>query len=1083
MTLERSLRPKTPRLFASKTRIPLPPANLVSRTRLLAALRAGLERKLIVIIAPAGFGKTTLVAELARELQPAAAWLTLDPGDRDLSLFAHYLVEALAQARPSFGAETRAWLAATPSPAAEIEDFVATLLADLEACGEEPLVLFLDDFHEVRASEGITHLLDLMLRYLPPHVHLVISTRAGPAFTTTRLIVQQQISGLGTEDLRFTVAEAESWLAARPTLPDPAQAQQLITATEGWITGMILQSAADNLLSYDGLPSGQLYAYLSSEVLERQPPEIQHFLMRAAIVAHLTVPLCAEVLGVPNAADMLRRVYEQPLFLTAAGGREAPFYRMHQLFREFLTLRLRTEAPDEFAQLHRRAASYFERHGDLGQAMEHLFAVESWDEAAALLGRVGTAELEAGRIERVEGWIRQFPAADRQRRSPLLLLETRLLAAQSQYVAAGEVLARAERLLRATGDQAGLAEMLSLKAQLAAVRSDGRQMIRLAQQALEIPEASPATRAHAQHAAAIGYAFSGDGARADAAFEATLVTYEAAGDLQSTAVVSSDWGYALVMREDFRRAVEQLHRALDYARQAHNSRLQALVLCNLAVVHQAQGAPAVAEENLSAALAIARQLRWRRVEVESLLGQAEIALESKGVDAAMPLYQEAADIARRGVPGALSAALAGQARCLRRLGRYPDAAQVARQGLASAPNGPASFEAALCNLELGATTLIHAPEEALPLLREATGVLIRLERKRAAARAAAILATALFAVYDYRAAEAALEKAYTLAGDGGSATILAAELATVYGLPLLRRADSTGRYGGLFAAVISYLEAEYQEATTAAPQADGVLQIVRERPHILEVYSLGQANVYRDGTALTKTDWQTATAKELFYYFVEHPEGRRKEVILAALWPDQTYSRANDNFHTSMRRLRSALGMDMVKMDDNLYRLNPVLPLWHDGTEAQTLITRARAAPDAAVARPWWTAAADLLNGVFADEFYRDWAGARRQFWETSTREVLTWLADDALERAAPDEAVAWGQRLLALDPLDEAAHVLLLRIYAAAGRNTMLSQQYNALCRALEDELGTQPSRQTREIYQRLLLGAAPQARQAGGS
>jgi ATP/maltotriose-dependent transcriptional regulator MalT/DNA-binding SARP family transcriptional activator len=1079
--VERSLRPKTPRLFAAKTRIPLPPPNLVSRARLLATLRAGLERKLTVIIAPAGFGKTTLVAELARELHPAAAWLALDPGDRDLSLFAHYLVEAIAQVRPGFGAQTRAWLAATPTPAAEIEDFVATLLAELEAMGEERLVLFLDDYHEVGASDSITHLLDLLLRYLPPQIHLVVSSRAGPAFTTTRLLVQQQISGLGTEELRFTVAEAESWLAVRPVPPDPDQAQQLIAATEGWITGMILQSAAGSGVAQAGLPSGQLYDYLSSEVLAHQPPDIQHFLRHAAVLAHLTVPLCAEVLGVPNAAEMLRRVYEQPLFLTAAGGREAPHYRLHQLFREFLTVRLRTNAPDEFVQLHRRAARYFEQQGEVGQAMEHLIAVEHWDEAAALAGRVGTAELEAGRIERVERWISQFPVTDRQRRTGLLLLETRLLAAQSQYPAASEVLARAERLVLAAEDRAGLAEVLGLKARLAAARADGRQMVTLAQQALAIPEASAATRAHAQHAAAIGYAFSGDSARADQAFAAAKTDYAALGDVQNTAVVSSDWGYALVLREDFPRAADQLNRALEYTRLVHNSRLQALVLCNLAVVHQAQGELVLAEEHLRAALVITRQLRWRRLEAENLLGLAEIVLDSNRADAALLLYQEAADLARRGVPGALGEALAGQARVLRRQGRYADAGLLAHQGLDVATNGPASFQVALCRLECGATTLVHAPEEALPLLHEAKQVLVRLGRKRAAARAAAVLATALFAVYEYGAAETMLEEAYRLAGDRGSAASLVPELATVYGLPLLRRADNDGRYARLLTAVTRHLEAEYQEAANAGGAADGVLQIVRDRPHILEVYSLGQANVYRDGTPLSRADWQTTTAKELFFYFVEHPEGRRKEVILAALWPDQSYSRANDNFHTSMRRLRSALGMDMIRVDDNVYRLNPALPLWHDGTEAQTLITRAHESPDAESARRWQLAAADLLNGTFAEEFYRDWAGARRQFWETRTREVLTWLVEDALERDAPDEAVAWGQRLLALDPLDEAAHVLLLRIYGAAGRSAMLTQQYNALCRMMEDELGAQPSRPTRELYQRLLQAATSPAHRAG--
>jgi DNA-binding SARP family transcriptional activator len=247
------------------------------------------------------------------------------------------------------------------------------------------------------------------------------------------------------------------------------------------------------------------------------------------------------------------------------------------------------------------------------------------------------------------------------------------------------------------------------------------------------------------------------------------------------------------------------------------------------------------------------------------------------------------------------------------------------------------------------------------------------------------------------------------------------------------------------------------------------LQLVRGRPRLLEVYSLGQASVYRDGVLLAR-EWQTATAKELFFYFVEHPEGRRKEVILAALWPDQSYNKANDNFHTSLRRLRNALGMDMIKVEDNVYRLSQTLALWHDGTEALGVIERARQAATTEEARRGWTAAADLLQGPFAEEFYRDWAGARRQFWETQTREVFSWLADDALRSGAYDAATLWSQRLIALDPFDEAAHALLMRIHASAGNTTLLVQQYTELTRLLQSELGAKPSKETQTLYQRLL-------------
>jgi DNA-binding SARP family transcriptional activator len=1068
--------PKTPRLFASKTRIPLPPPHFLSRPRLLATLRAGLERKLTVVIAPAGFGKTTLVAELAREVGSAAAWLTLDPSDHDLSIFAYYLVDAIAQVRPGFGSATRDWLAATPAPAAQIEELAALLIGELDDLGGDGLVLFLDDFHEVSDSESITRLVDLIVRYLPPHIRVVLSARRPPALTTTRLLVQQQISGVGTDDLRFNLAETETWLAGRPVPADPAAGRQLVEITEGWVTGMILQAAV-TVPAQPGATSEQLYAYLSSEVLERQPPAIQEFLLRAAILTHLTVAVCAAVLEVEDAASTLRWIHDQQLFLTAVGGRDAPHYRLHQLFREFLAARLRATDPPEFARLHHRAAAYFERHGDPGQAMGHLFAVQAWDTAAALAGRVGAGEIGAGRVERVERWLASFPEAERLARPALLLLETRVLTAQAQYVKAGELLARAERLFQEAGDRPGLAEVLALRSRLAAARSDGRQMVEFARQALAIREATAPVRAQAQHAAAVGYALIGEGARSDAAFATARDAYAALGDLQGTATLSSDWGYLLLMRDERGPAAEQLERAREYARQAHNVRLQAGVLSNLAAVQQVRGELELAETNMLAALDIARSLHWRRLEAETLLRLADNTLEMTGPPAAQPLYEEASEVGRRAAPAVVVGALAGQARCARRLGRYPEAIRLAQQGLDTARAGEMPFETALCRLELGAATLVHSPEDALPLLRDAEQTLVGLGRKREATRAAAILATVLFATGDFTGADAALDRAATAGEARGTTPYLTPELATIHGLPLLRRAGGEeGRYAALFAAVVRYLEAEH-EAEPGGPGESGI-QIVRGRPRLLEVYGLGQATVYCDGVLLARPDWQSATAKELFFYFIEHPEGLRKEVIQAALWPDQTLSRANDNFHTSLKRLRKAVGMEIVKIEEAVYRLNPTLAIWHDGAEALALIEQAKAVPDLDAARRNFTAAAALLKGPFAEEFYRDWAGARRQFWQTRTREVLMWLADDATRTGDFTAAVTWGQRLLAIDPLDESAHGLLMHIYAAAGSPAKLSQQYHELCRILQYELGGTPSPEITALYKRLLNTDPGQAR-----
>ena len=190
--------------------------------------------------------------------------------------------------------------------------------------------------------------------------------------------------------------------------------------------------------------------------------------------------------------------------------------------------------------------------------MEHLFAALDWDRAAILAARVGPGELDAGRGERVERWMARFSDEVRARRPHLLLLQARLLTAGAQYDPARDLVARGEYLLAEAGDRPGVAEALVLRGRLAVAAGQGQQMIQNARQALTIAEAPPRIRAQAQHVAAVGYSQIGEGVLADGAYAAALATFTALGDLQSMTAVTSDWGYALVIREELPRAANQL---------------------------------------------------------------------------------------------------------------------------------------------------------------------------------------------------------------------------------------------------------------------------------------------------------------------------------------------------------------------------------------------------------------------------------------------------------------------------------------------------------------------------------------------
>jgi len=1058
------------RLFAEKYRVPQAPPLLVSRARLLTTLAAARTRKLTLVLAPAGFGKTTLVAEYARSLGDTAAWLTLEPGDAALLVFSRYFIAAVARVRPTFGRASQVWLEATDNPTLHLLDFAAVLVEELEASGSTDLVVILDDFHEVAGSASVFTLLELLLRYMPPWMHLVLSGRSLlEQKVATRLLVEQQVGGLGADDLRFQPAESLQWIAADAGGDNTAQARSLVEQTEGWITGIILRTVAGSSTSHTPL-APQIYAYLSTEVLERQPPAMQHFLLRAAVLPWLDATTCRQVLDIADPDTLLATAYTHQLFLTTneQQGGGSPTYRMHRLFREFLLTHLRATAPQEWAALHRRTAAYYREQQDPDLAFDSLFTIRDWAAAATLLGHIGASVLDAGHSESVERWLDAFPVTH-SRLPGLLLLRARLLLSQSQLDVATTLLAEAaaEYELQHSTDAVTYTGILLLRARLAVAFNDGPAILVAIQPALALEELTPAQRAEAQHLSGIGYTLTGDRIHAEENFAAAHLSYQLLDDTYGLVLLFGSWGNAYIYWQQFYRAQQVLEQALKMLQAAGSHRAEARILGNLANVYHHRGDLDQAQALVVRALDLARTLHWHRVDAELLITLAGITLELDGPTEALPYYQRSATTAWRIAPPTWLDALAGQALCFRLLGQTSEAIRSAQQGLDYAQADQLLFAIGVLKLELGAALLVDSPIQALPLLRELVSSELAnpvYESTHQRERAIVVYALTLFATGDYSAARATVEPVLWSAIGWRNQFELATEFASRNGFPLLRQiVDAEPQFAPLL------IQATQILTRLASPRTDPEAPVKAGRT-IIEIYSLGAAGVYRNGRLVSQGQWKTASAKELVVYLAEQGDGVRKEVILAALWPDAATDSASNIFHQTVSRVRAALGADAVPLDDGRYRLNPQLCVWHDGTEALRWIKQARLTADPAVARAWWLAAATLLRHPFTEEWYHDWAAERRTLWIARTHEVYIWLLADAQQRTVWEEAIRWGQRLLLDDPLDETAHLALMRAYAATGRTLQALEQYTTFQRLLRTEYGTDPSPKINRFYQQLL-------------
>ena len=441
-------------LLATKLHVPRPQPGFVPRRRLVQALGEGLARGRVLVCAPAGSGKTALLADWARGGGRPVAWLGLDSGDSDPARFWRYAVAALDQARPGLAGRVG------PLPSRSSEGLATALINELASTPDDgEMVLVLDDYHLVD-SGPVHESVAFLLENLPPGLHVVVSSRSDPPLPLARLRARGQLAELRAADLRFTLEEAALLLgeAAGPDLPGTAVAA-LVARTEGWAAGLQLAG-----LSLRGQPdeagfvaafSGShrfLLDYLTDEVLERQDEQVRGFLLETSVLERLSGELCDAVTGRPGSQAMLQAIERAGLFLVPLDEVRG-WWRYHHLFADLLRARLQAEQPGRVQALHRAAAAWCEEHDLADDAVRHALAAGDAAWAARLVER--HVEELLGRSEGVtlRRWLSALPAESVRDRPRLCLAQAYGAAQGFQLEALEALLDDAERAFAAGGDE------------------------------------------------------------------------------------------------------------------------------------------------------------------------------------------------------------------------------------------------------------------------------------------------------------------------------------------------------------------------------------------------------------------------------------------------------------------------------------------------------------------------------------------------------------------------------------------------------------------------------------------------------
>jgi LuxR family maltose regulon positive regulatory protein len=1046
---------------------PRPLEGELERTRLLEAVQANSYKKLTLLCAAPGYGKTTLAAQFARCSDFPVAWLQLEESDRDASTLSADILAAMAIALRDWDPPSLNLIGApvrTGTPGA----LGSALAGSLDRGLSDFTVLVLDDFHLVDDAQPVLDLLNALLDELPPALHLLLISRHVPPLRITPLVAAQQTAGFSEEHLRFTVSEVQDLVVARNRITLPtAEAEALASANEGWVTGILLSSH----LLWRGLPLGEgitgrdrVYQFLASEVLEQQPDALRRFMLEASVILDMDPPGCDFILGRNDSRTLLSQLDSRRLFVFSS-GEDPPAYRFHNLFREFLRENMQRRDPGRYKSLLERTAEWNLRISMPEAAFSYFIQAENYHRAARLAEDHVQKFYESGRAQTLQEWARRlYPvrfevprlygcvamtlgmsgefqkaeeyleissqglerAQNTARRSSLEATRAWLAFRKGEYEAGWTI---AERLL-AKGVEGGV-EISDLRmaaehaGRCSAALGKTREAVRYLREALDMfPEDEKSyDRAHVINELANMLRTAGESAESYVMQRRALALWRELDYPGPVAIALNNLAYDQHMMGQLEEAELSYNEAVEWSRKSGDRHSQMLIFSGLGDLMKDRAQYAKAAGYYTSA--------------------DRLAEESGDLSMQGYIYRARADLNRwlKNYPAALE--------WLHRAQELGD-----RENAVTAANDRI-FHGALIE-EMGKS------QEALDTLRRGVEELEREQAPKAAlAESLFLLARSEFRAGANAVAEDMLRRAFDLAFACGSDQGLVREVRCAE--DLLEGFADHPKLGGFCVSL-----AERSKQQTADEHAEE--QPAVAEPMTLKVKALGALDITWAGRSLTRSAWTSQKAKEVFLFLADSaPVGR--DELLSVFWPEMPAGRAQANLYQTLYRIRRAIGVDIIVLKDQICRFADNIHIAYDVLDFETSARRALGLPLTDRRRlAELEGAASLFRGEYLKDVPVDWATRRREELDLLFLNLIREATDENINLCRYEEARAYAARGLAVDPFRDELHQRMLKILAALGRTHEVVDHYQKYVFLLRNDLGLDPPLETRALYDSLI-------------
>ena len=1069
--------------------------------------------KLVLVCAPAGYGKTTLLADFVRSSSIPCCWYFLDYQDREPATFLNLLLLSIRQRFPHFGPGLDSFLSGIihldsvqPGNISPFDLMIDALTQTLSQEISERFVLLLCNYHEVNESREIAHLMDRLLLHLPTQCTLFLESRALPAFSTAPLLSKREMFGLGSAALRFSAQEL--WqLAQDQGLPvlDMTEAEHITQVFDGWILGILLgtrlgdlqwvNAEAADLPFLSGalqpvqqkdrvtltIPEQRLQLFFSLvQELFQPTPDVYRFLKEAAILEEMTPALCNALFEIDDASEQLSFLVQQGLFVTQRGTFLQEIYVCHPLLRELFQEDLKRQAPERLRWLHQRAADLFRAKQNYSRAIWHALEAQQQEPAVKMIFFQQQALLEQGRGTTLAQWIEMLPSPVRSRFPRLQLLRARIHLIFGELDLALPLLKslsiQSSQLLE--GDET---ERESLQAEITLTRSraffQAGNYVQAQTLCLNIVEnlSADMREFHGEAHHLLGVCANVQGRISDgiAHLQKALQLWGRNRVIRQTAEIQSALASSYSLIGNTALADHHSSRAQVIWEQLQDKWGQTYNLIRMGMIAQRKGGPHEAETLFHKALGLARgPIHFQRGEAYALVSLGELLLEQEEDDRALASITDGLALARRVKDQYLiQYALCILARVYGFLGDTQTALLLLSDASPEAGKS-AQYEMLLYELTLGAILLqqneyqrASVPLESAKTLTTGSG-LVR-ERIQANIR----LAASQLGLRQLVEMRKSLDELLPLLERGDQDYLLQAELRRLPDLkPLILNAPE-------YLVLRSHLHEE-----EPPPLADQQLQarrgdgetgeagtLLQGEKRSLTVLALGEPQVFQHDIPVTR--WRMARAMELCFYLLESDYPRRKEHIITDLWPEGD-EHADQTFRSTVYYLKKTIGEQFLLVHTGTYTLDKTrisydVALFRD---AQARARKARAEKNLFVTREELLQMVELYRGDYVQSFYSDWCSRRRDELRQSYIEARRELAQICWQLEWFEECVEHWQHVLAVDNCLEDAHYGLMRCYLKQGKRGLALRQYQRCTTTLHDELGVTPGPTIQNWYRRLV-------------